>query len=70
MPPEQNCLITSLQKKERIAFRLKEVSAAIGVPVSTLRSMIRRGEINPVTAFGSWLITAADLEQLLTRRLR
>lgn len=70
MPPEESHIVNSIHKKERLAFRLKEVSAAIGVPVSTLRTMIRRGDINPVTAFGAWLITAADLEQLMTRRLR
>lgn len=58
------------QKGTRLAYRLKEVSEMIGIPVSTLRKMIRNGEINPVTAFGTWLITAEDLEALLDRRLR
>jgi len=32
--------------------------------------MVRRGELNPITAFGPWLISAEDLEELLRKRLR
>ena len=32
--------------------------------------MAHRGEINPVTGFGTWLISAEELEALLNRRLR
>lgn len=63
-------ILEALERGERIAYRLAEVSNLIGVPVSTLRSMIRRGELNPVTAFGTWLITVEDLQELLNRRLR
>lgn len=54
----------------RRAYRLREIEAEIGVPVSTLRTMIRRGELNPITAFGPWLISAQDYERLLNTRLR
>jgi hypothetical protein len=54
----------------RLAYRLAEASRMIGIPASTLRAMARRGEFNPVTAFGTWLITAKDLEVLLQKRLR
>lgn len=54
----------------RLAYTLREVSILIGIPVSTLRAMIRRGEINPVISFGRWLITSEDLAELLSRRLR
>ncbi len=60
----------AIQNRERLAYRLREASALLGIPVSTLRSMARRGEFNPVTAFGPWLITAEDLRELLQRRLR
>jgi hypothetical protein len=54
----------------RAAYRLREVSAMLGIPVSTLRTMVRRGEINPITAFGTWLIAAEDLQALVKKRLR
>lgn len=60
----------AINRGERLAYRLREASALLGIPVSTLRAMGKRGEFNPVTAFGPWLITAADLRELLNRRLR
>ncbi|MEA3188516.1 MAG: hypothetical protein QOD99_2346 [Chthoniobacter sp.] len=54
----------------RRAYRLREIEAEIGVPVSTLRAMVRRGELNPIVAFGPWLIAAEDYERLLNRKLR
>jgi predicted site-specific integrase-resolvase len=54
----------------RLAYRFAEASKMIGIPASTLRTMARRGEINPVTSFGTWLITAKELEALLQKRLR
>ncbi len=59
----------ALNNGDRLAFRLKEVSVMIGIPVSTLRKMIHRGEINPIVSFGTWLILAEDLNELLTKRL-
>jgi len=60
----------AIKRGERLAYRLREASALIGIPTSTLRSMAKRGEFNPVTAFGPWLITADDLRGLLNKRLR
>ena len=60
----------AIKRGERLAYRLREASALIGIPTSTLRSMAKRGEFNPVTAFGPWLITAEDLRELLRKRLR
>ncbi len=60
----------AIERGERLAYRLCEVSALLGIPVSTLRAMVRRGEINPVTSFGTWLLTAEDLRDLLNKRLR
>ena len=54
----------------RVAYRLREASQLTGIPVSTFRSLIRRGEINPITGLGVWLISASDLEFLLNKRLR
>lgn len=54
----------------RLAYRLSEVSDMIGIPTSTLRTMVRRGELNPITSFGTWLIYADELEALLKKRLR
>jgi hypothetical protein len=41
-----------------------------GIPASTLRTMARRGDLNPITSFGVWLIAAEELEALLGKRLR
>lgn len=60
----------SIKNGERLAYRLREASELIGIPTSTLRAMAKRGEFNPVTAFGPWLITADDLRDLLDKRLR
>jgi hypothetical protein len=54
----------------RAAYRLREASELTGIPTSTFRKKIRRGEINPITGFGVWLIAADDLEALLNKRLR
>ena len=55
---------------KRRAFRLREIEQETGIPVSTLRAMIRRGEINPITGFRTWLIAAEEYERLLGTRLR
>lgn len=54
----------------RVAYRLREVSEMTGIPASTLRTMARRGDLNPITSFGVWLIAADELEALLNKRLR
>ena len=54
----------------RAAYRLREASELTGIPVSTFRTLIRRGDLNPITGLGVWLIAADDLEALLTKRLR
>lgn len=54
----------------RAAYRLREASELTGIPVSTFRTLIRRGELNPITGFGVWLIAADDLQTLLNKRLR
>ena len=58
------------QKPARLAYRLSEVSAMVGVPVSTLRSMIHRKELNPIVGFKTWLLAAEDVQELLRKRLR
>jgi hypothetical protein len=60
----------AIKRDARLAYRLREASALIGIPVSTRRAMSKRGEFHPVTAFGPWLITARDLRDLLNRRVR
>jgi hypothetical protein len=54
----------------RVAYRLREASELTGIPVSTFRTLARRGEWNPITGFGVWLIAAEELEVLLNKRLR
>lgn len=54
----------------RATYRLREASELTGIPVSTFRTLIRRGEINPITGLGVWLIAADDLQALLNKRLR
>ena len=54
----------------RASYRLREASALTGIPVSTFRTLIRRGDLNPITGLGVWLIAADDLEALLNKRLR
>ncbi len=63
-------LKTIPESQARVAYRLREVSEMTGIPVSTLRTMVRRGELNPITSFGVWLIAAEELEALLNKRLR
>ena len=60
----------STDSKRRAAYRLREAAELTGVPVSTFRTLIRRGEINPIIGLGVWLIAADDLEALLNKRLR
>lgn len=55
---------------DRRAYRLKEVTEMIGIPTSTLRSMIRRGDLNPITGFRTWLISTDELERVMAQRLR
>ena len=54
----------------RASYRLREASELTGIPVSTFRTLIRRGELNPITGLGVWLVAASDLEALLNKRLR
>jgi excisionase family DNA binding protein len=54
----------------RVSYRLREVAEMTGIPASTLRKMIRRGDLNPITSFGVWLISAEELDVLLNKRLR
>lgn len=54
----------------RAAYRLREASELTGIPVSSFRTLVRRGELNPITGLGVWLIAAEDLEALLNKRLR
>lgn len=61
---------TKPDSRGRLAYKLREVSELIGVPVTTLRTMARRGELNPITSFGPWLIASEELEELLKKRLR
>lgn len=42
----------------------------VGIPVSTLRTMVRKGELNPIVGFHVWLIGADELDRLLQHRLR
>jgi len=66
--PKRNILNTD--SRGRVAYRLREVAEITGIPASTLRTMVRRGDLNPITSFGVWLISAEDLEGLLHTRLR
>ena len=67
---------TSLRSPEagrpgvRRAYRVREVSEMTGIPASTLRRMVRAGELNPIVGFRTWLIAAEDLDAILNKRLR
>ena len=67
MKPRRQIKIDS---RGRAAYRLREVFEMTGIPASTLRTMVRRGDLNPITSFGVWLIASEDLEALLNQRLR
>ena len=54
----------------RRAYRLREVEALTSIPASTLRRMIRAGELNPIVGLRTWLIAAEDLDAILNKRLR
>ena len=64
--------LTSLNpdNRGRLSYRLREVAEMTGIPASTLRKMVRRGDLNPITSFGVWLISAEELDALLNKRLR
>jgi len=66
--PKRNSL--NSDSRGRVAYRLREVSEMTGIPTSTLRTLVRRGDLNPITSFGVWLISAEELEGLLQKRLR
>jgi hypothetical protein len=68
-PMKRTAKIT-IDSRGRAAYRFSETSALTGIPASTLRTMVRRGDLNPITSFGVWLIAAEDLEALLNKRLR
>lgn len=46
---------------ERVTFRIKEVSAMTGLPISTLSQMIRDGKIKAAKVGRAWLIKRVDL---------
>jgi predicted site-specific integrase-resolvase len=55
----------------RKAYLLREITTETGIPMSTLRNLIRKGTINPITGFGRrWLISAEEYRRLLDTRLR
>lgn len=54
----------------RLAFKLREASDILGVPVSTLRKRIREGRIEVVTGLGPWVITRAEIDRILGDTLR
>jgi len=68
-PMKQSAKIT-VDSRNRAAYRLREVSEMTGIPASTLRTMVRRGDLNPITSFGVWLISAEEFQALLHKRLR
>ena len=68
--PENKSSLLRPDENGRLAYRLKEAAAMLGVTVSTLRSMVRAGELNPITGFRVWLISAEDIQKRMGRRLR
>lgn len=46
---------------KRVTFRIKEVNAMTGIPISTLSQMIRDGKIKAAKVGRAWLIKRADL---------
>lgn len=46
---------------KRVTFRIKEVSAMTGLPISTLSQMIRDGKIKAAKVGRAWLIKRVDL---------
>lgn len=63
---------TKIQNKKRkpLAYKLRDASELLSVPVSTLRKRIRQGDIEVVTGFGPWLITTEEIDRLLKITLR
>ncbi|MEN8775109.1 MAG: helix-turn-helix domain-containing protein [Akkermansiaceae bacterium] len=54
----------------RLAYKLREASEILGVPVSTLRKRIKEGRIDVVTGLGPWLITKEEIDRVLSEALR
>lgn len=50
----------------RLALRMPEVAAQLGVGTSTVQRWVAAGELTAVRVGGVVLITPADLEQFLT----
>lgn len=57
--------------EHRAQFSLPELFKLTGVPVSTWRTMVRRGDVSPVTGFGKkFYISAEDLLRLMGKKMR
>lgn len=53
------------KKSGRLAYKLNEAAALLGVSVITLRRAIQRGLIKPSRAFRHVIISAEELERFL-----
>jgi len=54
----------------RLAYKIAEAAEMLGVSPSTLRKMVRRGDLNVITSFGPWLIAKTELNRLMEKTLR
>lgn len=54
------------EKPERLAYRINEACASIGVGRSSLYNMIRDGRVKSVKIAGRTLILRSEIERLLS----
>lgn len=57
-------------RTKRLTYKIREVSNMTGVSQSTLRKMVRRGDLNVITSFGPWLIPQSEIDRLMSKTIR
>lgn len=61
---------TDSDPSKRLTYKIGEAATMLGISPSTLRKMVRRGELNVITAFGPWLISKEELSRLISKTIR
>ena len=69
--PNVTCTSTPAGKlpPDKLAYRVSEAAAAIGIGRSSLYELISEGKLKPVTIAGRRLVPRAELERLLSEAM-
>jgi excisionase family DNA binding protein len=65
-----HCVVPDIPFSERRTFTLGEVAGLLGVTVSTLYAMRKRGELSTIKIAGRTLVTRAELDRLTSPQPR